>query len=337
MKHFLLPEGVTPVKANLHAHTTVSDGNLTPAEVKAAYLSRGYGAVAFTDHEALVTHDDLTDEHFIALNGYETAVKPVQVGTYPFLPVHHINFIKKKPHDDVQFCFFPENFTPGACREQIPFVHYVGEKCRYAYTPEFIRHLIRTAHENGCLVHYNHPRWSLQSSADILPFAEFDGLEIMNTECRFHGDFNPDVYDELCRQGFRGYAVGGDDNHNENGASDASFGGATYIYAKSFTYEGLTDALAAGDVVTSSGPVIREMYIEDGQLCIRTSPAKAIVLSSFGRHTRRVFGEGGYIDTAVFPIESVKLGSYFRVSVEDDKGNFAYTRVYDKSEWEKDL
>jgi hypothetical protein len=38
-------------KANLHAHTTRSDGNLSPAEVIDAYASRGYDILAITDHD----------------------------------------------------------------------------------------------------------------------------------------------------------------------------------------------------------------------------------------------------------------------------------------------
>lgn len=38
-------------KANLHAHTTCSDGTLSPAEVIDAYAAHGYDALAITDHD----------------------------------------------------------------------------------------------------------------------------------------------------------------------------------------------------------------------------------------------------------------------------------------------
>ena len=38
-------------KANLHAHTTCSDGTLSPAEVIDAYAARGYDVLAITDHD----------------------------------------------------------------------------------------------------------------------------------------------------------------------------------------------------------------------------------------------------------------------------------------------
>ena len=42
MKRWLLPEGGRFYKANLHLHTTVSDGLLTPEETKQKYRARGY-------------------------------------------------------------------------------------------------------------------------------------------------------------------------------------------------------------------------------------------------------------------------------------------------------
>ena len=69
MKKFLLPESGNFYKANLHCHSTVSDGKLTPEELKQIYREQGYSAIAFTDHWFFVTHNELTDEHFVALNG----------------------------------------------------------------------------------------------------------------------------------------------------------------------------------------------------------------------------------------------------------------------------
>ena len=62
MKKNLLPQVPQYFKANLHTHTTISDGKLTPEEVKAAYMERGYQIVAFTDHEVCVPHPELAEE-----------------------------------------------------------------------------------------------------------------------------------------------------------------------------------------------------------------------------------------------------------------------------------
>ena len=51
MRRYLLPETGSFYKANLHAHSTVSDGGLTPSELKERYRAKGYSILALTDHE----------------------------------------------------------------------------------------------------------------------------------------------------------------------------------------------------------------------------------------------------------------------------------------------
>ena len=58
IKH-LLPENGQFYKANLHVHTNISDGKLSPEEVKKAYMEKGYSIVAFTDHDVFVPQNDL--------------------------------------------------------------------------------------------------------------------------------------------------------------------------------------------------------------------------------------------------------------------------------------
>ena len=60
MKH-LFPENGIFYKANLHAHTSLSDGKLSPCEVKALYKEYGYDIVAFTDHEVMVDQSHLCE------------------------------------------------------------------------------------------------------------------------------------------------------------------------------------------------------------------------------------------------------------------------------------
>ena len=41
MRYYLLPETGTFYKANLHSHSTVSDGKWTPEQMKEAYMAKG--------------------------------------------------------------------------------------------------------------------------------------------------------------------------------------------------------------------------------------------------------------------------------------------------------
>lgn len=61
----LLPETGNFYKANLHCHTVISDGKLTPEEVKKAYMEQGYSVVAYTDHRNYQWHKELTYEAIV--------------------------------------------------------------------------------------------------------------------------------------------------------------------------------------------------------------------------------------------------------------------------------
>ena len=74
MRKYLLPDSGNFYKANLHVHTTVSDGQMTPEEIKRIYKEHGYSIVAFTDHEIMVPEPHLTDGEFLAITSTEISV-----------------------------------------------------------------------------------------------------------------------------------------------------------------------------------------------------------------------------------------------------------------------
>lgn len=45
---------MTTLRGNLHTHTTLSDGKLSPEEVMARYAALGYDFLAFTDHRCFI-------------------------------------------------------------------------------------------------------------------------------------------------------------------------------------------------------------------------------------------------------------------------------------------
>ena len=74
MKKYLLPKEGKFYKANLHMHTTISEGRMTLDETKREFMKRGYSIVAFTDHEVMVPHMDLNEENFLAITSTEIIV-----------------------------------------------------------------------------------------------------------------------------------------------------------------------------------------------------------------------------------------------------------------------
>jgi hypothetical protein len=61
-------------KAQLHCHTTRSDGREPPRAVLERYRAAGYTFVVFTDHNTVTICDELNDASFLALPGVETTV-----------------------------------------------------------------------------------------------------------------------------------------------------------------------------------------------------------------------------------------------------------------------
>ena len=136
-------------KANLHCHSTVSDGKLTPAELKDAYKNHGYSILCITDHETPCDHTDLTDEDFLMLTGYEAYIRQTEGKHDAYRSEVHINLFAKDPHNVAVV-----NYNPGYC-------HYVkdeaarealvkvGSQEKREYTVEYINNFVKTARENG--------------------------------------------------------------------------------------------------------------------------------------------------------------------------------------------
>ena len=64
-------------KAQLHCHTTESDGRFRPAELLRMYRDAGYAFVCITDHNRVTRCEDLNDRNFVAIPGTEDTVSRV--------------------------------------------------------------------------------------------------------------------------------------------------------------------------------------------------------------------------------------------------------------------
>ena len=95
LKH-LLPPVKKYFKASLHTHSTVSDGKLTPQEVKDAYKAKGYQVLALTDHNVIVDHSHMNEPDFLMLTGAEFNVNEENYQRGHSKSAH-FNFIAKRP------------------------------------------------------------------------------------------------------------------------------------------------------------------------------------------------------------------------------------------------
>ena len=326
MRHYLLPENGNLYKACLHTHSTVSDGKYTPAELKEIYKSRGYHILAMSDHELLVEHSDLNDESFLTLTSVEYAI--CEKVDWNYARTIEFNMFARDQHNMTQVCFSPRSVHHGETW-RVPDVKHVGELIRKEFTPEFCQHVIDEANANGFLVSLNHPISSLLTTDIIRKFDGLFAMEIYNQDSIFCGvdERGITMYDELLRRGKPWCCIAADDFHgtlrNENPAP-----GFVMIKADELEYSKIIDALEAGSFYASTGPIIEELYIEDGVAHIKCSPVKYIAMETSHRPRggAHFANEGEYITEASFRIPDGLY--YIRFDLQDERGNWAHTRGY---------
>lgn len=334
-KRYLL-SNTKQYKANLHCHTCISDGKLTPEEVKEAYTAKGYSVVAFTDHERICSHQDLNDENFIAVTGYEYSLNPLPTEERPTNndnKCYHMNFYAKNPHEDRQICFQRECVEWLYKRWQKDWewaaqVNAVGEVRRYDYHTE-AQLIIDTARENGYLVSINHPYWSLQPHMDYFNLKGLTAIEVYNTGCGIisgHAWYDYGLFCELNRDE-NVCPFASDDNHNKNpDMYDDSFGGYTMICTDDFSYNGIISAMEKGDVYASTGIDFKEISVCDGNLHAEFTECTDCLVYFGARKWKKVSDFGGITSAEM---EIPQNADYIRLLCVDRRnGTNAATKPY---------
>ncbi len=328
MKKYLLPETGHFYKANLHCHTVLSDGEQTPQEVKDYYKAHGYSVVAFTDHDVFIPHNDLTDDEFVAMGGFEVEIN--EKGK-PFSDIKccHICFVALDENIEIHPLWHRTKYiSGGGIPESSKLVKFDPNKPDYNrfYTAECVNDMMRIGRESNFFVTYNHPNWSLENYNDYMSYNNMDAMEIYNYSSERGGylDYCPTVYDDMLRGGKKIFCIATDDNHSYF----SSCGGFTMIKAESLSYQNIAKNLKAGNFYASSGPKIHSLWVEDNVVHITCSPANRIYLNGNVRCSKAVFagGDDDTITEASFSLRGHE--GYFRLTVLDVHGKFAETNAY---------
>lgn len=328
MKQILLTKDKPYFKANLHCHSTVSDGKKTPQELKEMYMAHGYSVIAYTDHDVLLDHSDLNDDRFLALNSFEMEISEEVAQRNPSRRTCHLCYIALKPDNLTQVCYHRTKYLFANAvnyRSQIQFDESKPDFVR-EYTPECINEMIAEGRRNGFFVTYNHPAWSQENALEYCSYRGMNAMEICNYSsvvCGFP-DYHENAYDDILRGGQKCYCVSTDDNHNYG---EDSYGGFTVINADKLEYTMVTDALVNGDFYASEGPEIYDLWYEDGKMGITCSDAASIRLLCGKRRAKAFFAkEGDVLTSAVFEVPDDSV--YARITVTDRTGKHANTNAY---------
>lgn len=338
MKH-LLPPVKQYFKTCLHAHSTVSDGKLTPEEVRDAYRAEGFQILAMSDHSVIAEHQHLNLPDFLMLTSSEISISEAKyIKGEPYtVRCRHLNIISKDPYRLWQPMYVPEEQMTG---------YYKGTEhggMPRTYDNENINAIIDLCNKEGFLVIYNHPVWSLEYYPDYSPMKGLWGFEYRNTGSIISGydENNSRIYDDFLQLGNRMVPVIADDMHSQKvkGGVKSLGGGWVMIGAEKLEYGCVMEAMERGDVYASCGPEITSLTLDGDELTVTCSPAVRVQLLT---HTRNVKSqcpeEEEPLTQAVFNLKtwrekySESPNSFIRLVVTTADGTYAVTRAYWKDE-----
>ena len=304
-------------KANLHCHTTLSDGKMTPQEVKDYYLKNGYNIVAYTDHSTFAWHKELLSEDFLPIAGFEAAWTCLDPDTKNLkFKLCHINFLASVPDNAV---VIPES---------------------HAYDVGVINRYIRDMKKLGWVCTLNHPGWSLQTSEEINALTGLDGFEVYNhgSQVNDNNGESQGYWARYLNNGSRAFAVATDDNHSgydaqgRVGPADNTLGGYICISMPKLTYDNFIDAFKNGRFYASTGVEIKELYIDEDtdELVVSCSPVRQIIVK--GVHTVPAVRLDGYENDythARISMSSIRgKEPFFRLELRTTDGKGAYSQPY---------
>ena len=291
-------------KANLNCHSTLSDGAMTPEQLKELYKSNGYSVLAMTDKKAQ-NESALCDADFLALSGFCFGAEKNE----------------GVPHKSSVFTAISLSEEPLS----------IGEFCG-EYGSADVPAYISECKNRGYFTTYCHPARSCEVMPEYLTYSEVDAMEIINYSSLMEGydEYNGVCYDNFLRRDHRLFCTASDGNKNlrplDSARSD-SFGAFTYINSDSLNYESIANSLKNGEFYASEGPEIRGLWVKGDMLNIRTSPVDKIIVSS-GRRGAKSFYANGRVPLTAASFQLGPKDVYVRCIIIDEDGKRAYTRAY---------
>jgi len=276
-------------KANLHTHTTTSDGRASPAETAELYRKAGYDVLALTDHNATNDVSGMSRKGFLVVSGMEY---------HPQCP----GITDGRPHHFVAIGV-PHGF---GFRDTYP---KDGNRC------------IRRVKAAGGESFLAHPLWCGHRFDQYAYLRGYVGMEIYNATCdRIGRSASDGDYAQLLDDGRMLGALAVDDCH---GAADR-FKGWTWLKMRSLTVASVLTALRTGTYYASTGPKIHDFRVEKGRISVRCSPVEFIYLSAQTHNGARKMADSGKAVTRA-ACDIPKAWRYVRAAVVDHRGRKAWT------------
>lgn len=297
------------LRCAFHAHSTESDGWLSPVHLRRYHALAGFDVLAITDHDRF-TSEPPGEDDLILVGGTEISLTAPKSGG----PLHLLGIGVTR--------------MPDVTREST-----LGEACA----------AVRAA--DG-LPYVAHPIWSGLLTDEVDGIEGAAGIEVFNSSCwveqdRAHADTHWDLW---LSRGLQLHGVATDDLHYPGYEAFRSW---VMVHARERSRAAVMEALAAGRFYATMGPRIAGLTVTDGIVRIETTPVRSITAFAqppygarvtAGHHeltframrTRTADGQalegivdGEHLTGACFAAHPAVR--YVRFSVEDDRGRRAWT------------
>jgi len=277
-------------KANLHTHTTLSDGKKTPEECEKIYKDHGYNVLALTEHRK--TYISKEEDNFILLCSTEldTFYRGNGLGEH----YHILGY------------GLPENYR---------FTELTGNN--------HPQELIDMINNLGGIPVLAHPNWSLNRPSFVATLKDIEIAEIFNSisGVPFNVDryYSGQIFDLTALAGKRLNAFGSDDSHKYEGEECQSW---TMIQPDEFTIPGILQAMRDGKFYASRGPEFYQIELDEEKVFVKCSKCvRAEFYSELANTPNRtvVTPEG----SCEYVYKFHQYEPYIRIEIVDEKGNKA--------------
>ena len=294
--------GKRRLKACLHLHTTLSDGDLSPEEVMALYEKAGYDILAITDHYTY--HPGGKYGALTLIPGAEYHVVGPDTPGGVFETIHILSL--GMPRDPG----LPETLAKDAAP-----VH------------QRARDVAATVHACGGIAVLAHPAWSLNTPEEIRDCGCFDATEIYNSVSswtRADRAYSGQIVDLLAMRGTVLPLLATDDAHYYAGEH---MRGITMLEADAVEEMGVCGAILAGRFYATQGPEIHLERISDTHVRVRCTPAAKIAFFSNVPSAPDRVQKGEGLTEAICPLALSRGETYIRAEVTDENGLQAWSNI----------
>ncbi|MFC6162186.1 CehA/McbA family metallohydrolase [Kribbella jiaozuonensis] len=280
-------------RGNLHTHTNLSDGALSPRETADVYRDAGYDFVAITDHFRPEYGYPVTDTRDLRTDGFTTLIGAEL----------HAPRTEAGQQWHIIAAGLPLDFAPPSDSETGP-------------------ELARRARAAGAFIGMAHPSASLLTAADAESLDAAHSIEVYNalSDRENRGD-SWHLADVLLNRGHRLTTYAADDAHLQP-QDPPPCQAWVHVRAEALEPAALLTALKAGHFYSSTGPELYDVHLEGDVIAVRCSPATKILLT--GGHPGAELAQGTDLTECTLPLTLFR-NTHCRITIEDASGHRAWT------------